>query len=325
MLAAKVQDVCDEAQEAGSHQDSKMILGQSLHPCLHSAHPTGRVIHPRWLFMLRTALWVSLLSISLAAFSQVSAPPSQDNTTVPVSAPLPGGYGGTVWTGPGQVSGVLLTTPSATFAPTPTTAGISDAGRAGISDSTPVNTGIQVGPPAAAYVYMPYPSPEVVENSALANGAGGQPSGPSKNDLLPSYFVNNVGTPVATGPSLAEIAARYGRHEAPSGQGQQNVKTYTNSDIPRENAGLLTKIWVAEGKLPSAAQASPTLMASASSEPPLPAAQAQSSASTGTSQGEQAQPEKHNGELPASATILPLLSLLGLASGGLGLLLKRRR
>lgn len=259
--------------------------------------------------MLRKVLCVSLLSISLTAFAQVSAPPTA-NLSAPSVVLLPGGYGA-------PAGGVLLNTPSASFAPPPNTAGISNSGRAGISESAPSN-GVQAGVPVGSYVYVPYYAYPAV--GSPATGATEQPSERANNELLPSYATNNVGTPVnGNGPSLAEFAARFQRHPAP-----QMAKTITNADIPRENAGRLTPILVAEGKLPADAQGSPTLMAS-NSAPPLrnvqPATTARGESATQT----QSQPENSSSQLPASATILPLLGMLGLASSGLGMLLRKRR
>jgi len=271
--------------------------------------------------MLRKVLWVSTLFISLAALSQVSAPPSQYPATA-----LPSGYGGTVWTGSGPVGGVLLTTPSTSFPALANTAGISDGGRAGITNSVPFNSGMPTTAPPGTYVYLPYTTP-MAETYGASNAE--LSSEKPTNDLLPSYFTNNVGTPIAMGPSLAEIAARYGRG-GPVLQGRQNVRTYTNADVPHENAGMLTKIWVAEGKLPAAVQDSPTLMASAvAPESPArrsrPATQPQTQSSSSAPETGQDQAQNSHSQLPASSTFLPLLGLLGLASGGLGLLLKRRR
>ncbi|HEY6254118.1 MAG TPA: hypothetical protein VI685_29540 [Candidatus Angelobacter sp.] len=267
--------------------------------------------------MLRKVLWILLLSFSLAALSQVSAPASQYNPSVPAVTPPPAGYGGTVWTGPGPLGGVLLTTPTASFPSPPTAVGISDAGRAGISNTSgPYSSGVPIVAAPATYFYMPYASPA----ESIAPSAEGT-SEEARNDLLPSYSVNNVGTPAnMNGPSLAEIAARYQRERA-----TQTARTYTNADVPRENAGLLTRIWVAEGKLPAAGQ-NPTLMASATPpQPPNAGAVAQAQGSASGTASEQGQTQSQRSQLPASSTILPLLGLLGLVSGGLGVLLKRRR
>lgn len=258
--------------------------------------------------MYSKVLLVVLLSLSLAAFAQVSAPPMSNNASSLAITSLPAGYGSS-----GQAGGVVLSTPNASFSPTPTTAGISNEGRAGISNSGAFNSGVQPVPPGS-YVYMP--SSETPAETPATEA----PTPASGNNLLPSYFVNNVGTPAnASGPSLAEIAARYGR-----GRGTavgKNARTYTNADVPHENAGLLTPVLLAEGRLPPDAQQPGTLMASASpaqqpSSAP-PAAQPQTQAAT--------QPANPHGELPASASPLPLLGLLGLASGGLGLWFRRRR
>ena len=279
--------------------------------------------------MSRRVLLVVLLSISLTAFCQVSVPQNQDNANQPAITPLPAGYGGTVWTGPGAAGGVLLTTPSANF-PTPApTAGISMEGRAGISNNAPNNTGVSVTAPAATYVYAPYSTP-AAEN---APGAGtetetGQPSEVSLSSLLPSYATNNVGTPVnGNGPSLAEIAARYGRRGILTAGGKQNIRTFTNADVPQQNAGLLTPILVAEGKLPVNALGSPQLMASAAPGPRVngaPAGSGSQSSNANSAPGQGGTGNQHS-DLPASASPLPLLGLLGLFSGGLGLVLRRRR
>lgn len=278
--------------------------------------------------MSRKVLLALALSISITAFCQVSNPQSQDNTNVPVVTPLPAGYGGTVWTGPGASGGVLLTTPTAGF-PTPSpSAGISMEGRAGISNAAANNTGVSVTAPPATYVYAPY-SPAAAENapSVGAETETEQPSEVSLSSLLPSYATNNVGTPVnGNGPSLAEIAARYGRRGILTAGGSQNIRTFTNADVPQQNAGLLTPILVAEGKLPANAQGSPQLMASAAPGPRMNDSQAASGnqSSGAGSAPSQGGPGNQHSELPASASPLPLLGLLGLFSGGLGLVLRRR-
>src|SRR5215470_5913295 len=123
--------------------------------------------------MAGKVLVVSILSISLAAFGQTSAPSSQDtnsnSSTQTVLAPT---TGGTAWTGVGPAGGVLLSTPSATFDSPQPTAGISVAGRAGISNSTPVNAGLQstLSPSSMVYVYTPgsntFSTAPVAENPA---------------------------------------------------------------------------------------------------------------------------------------------------------------
>ena len=255
-------------------------------------------------------LLVLVLAISLTAFAQVSAPPPQYASTPAaptVVAPSTNG----VLTGYGPAGGVLLTTPEATFDSPQPTAGISLAGRAGISNSTPINTAVQSTQNSPTMVYVNLPatgetvSPEVTVNPATSAVSS------SSNDLLPSYFSDNIGAaPNPSGLSLAEIAARYRAR-----QGTQTVRTYTNSDVPTENAGMLTNILLAENRLPAGARGS------SATQPSAPAVQPQS---TGTETTAQAQPQNEN-KLPTSASILPLLGFLGLASGGLGVLLRRYR
>lgn len=273
--------------------------------------------------MFRKVLLVLLLSISLAAFCQVSASSNQENLNTPAITPLPAGYGGTVWTGPGAAGGVLLTTPSVSL-PTPApTAGISMEGRAGISNN-PSNNLVPATAPPGTYVYLPY-STSGPENVPSSESESAQPSEVALSSLLPSYATNNVGTPVnGNSLSLAEFAARYGRRGILAAGGQQNIRTFTNADVPHENAGTITPILVAEGKLPANAQGSPQLMASASPGPRLNDAQSGTSGQAQATTSANLDGNPHRA-LPASASPLPLLGLLGLFSGGLGLVLRRKR
>jgi len=247
-------------------------------------------------------LLVLILAISLTAFAQVSAPPRQDSST-PATV-VPPTSNGVVLTGYGPAGGVLLTTPEATFDSPLPTAGISLAGRAGISDTTPINTGVQSTLNSSTMVYVNMPATTAIETVNPATSAVSS----STNDLLPSYFSNNIGgEPNLNGLSLAEIAARYR-----SRQGTQTARTYTNADVPNENAGTLTNILLAENRLPARLRTAAA---------PSAVTQAQSA---GTDTTAQAQPRNEN-KLPTSASILPLLGFLGLASGGLGVLLRRYR
>jgi len=167
-----------------------------------------------WWIMPTRLLLVLVLAISLTAFAQVSAPPPQYASTPAaptVVAPSTNG----VLTGYGPTGGVLLTTPEATFDSPQPTAGISLAGRAGISNSTPINTAVQSTQNSPTMVYVNLPatgetvSPEVTVNPATSAVSS------SSNDLLPSYFSDNIGAaPNPSGLSLAEIAARYRARQA---------------------------------------------------------------------------------------------------------------
>src|SRR5947209_8676786 len=94
-----------------------------------------------------------------AASGPINSP--SGNTGIPTVQQTMGGPAGTTGTNQGDInnlnsfppgtntgfigvsSGGTLSTPTATFAAPAPTAGISDSGRAGISDSNPVNTGLQ--------------------------------------------------------------------------------------------------------------------------------------------------------------------------------------
>jgi len=219
----------------------------------------------------------------------------------------PPSSGSVVWTGVGPTGGVLLTTPEATFDSPQPTAGISLAGRTGISDAVPINTGVQSTMNNSTMVYVNMPATSV-ENVNPATEAVS-----SSNDLLPSYFSSSIGGAANPGGrSLAEIADMYKAR-----QGTQTVRTYTNSDVPRENAGMLTNILLAENRLPAMPQKSAT--------PSAPSSATQAQPSAGTETSAQAQPQNSDNRLPTSASILPLLGFLGLASSGLGLILRRNR
>lgn len=274
--------------------------------------------------MFRKVLLASVLSLSLTAFSQTGASSNQDTTPPATSNTLPSTTGGTVWTGVGPAGGVLLSTPSATFDSPQPAAGISLAGRAGISNSTPANTGVQstLGPSTMVYVY-PSATNVSPEAPATVNPATEAVSVARLNDYAPSSFTTSIGAPPATGVSLAEVAAKFKTQQA-----SQHLRTYTNADVPRQNAGLLTNVILASNMSPQPPQSATPQRSTARS-----ATQSQSSAQqetpTQSSAGNNPQPtqnqaENENRRLPASSTLLPLLGLLGIASAGIGVWYRRR-
>lgn len=260
--------------------------------------------------MSHKVLLVSVLALSLVAFGQTGAV-NQPTTSQPQTQPIPAGgglgvTGGTVgYYGEGvAVSGPLLTTPTASFDSPLPTAGISDAGRAGISDSTPINAGVQTTLNSSTLVY----SSVGTEGATTVNPATSAVTERGL-DLGPSFFSENIGAGEANGPSLAEIADRYR-----SLQGTQTLKTYTNADV----------------RPPRTAAAEEERLLAANRPPGLPAAPTQAAASnTQTPQNAgnttQAQSATGNERLPASASPLPLLGLLGLMSTGAGLWLRGTR
>jgi hypothetical protein len=125
----------------------------------------------------------------------------------------------------GASAGGVLATPSATFASPSPTAGISDSGRAGVTDSTPVNTGVTSTTENSTLVYTNAPAinPRAAVNPASLN------TGRLINDFGPSVYVGETGitTSAVKAASVADIAARY------KAQSPQNAKTITNSDVER--------------------------------------------------------------------------------------------
>jgi hypothetical protein len=269
--------------------------------------------------------------------------------------------------GTGGTGGGVVTTPTATFASPAPTAGISDAGVAGISTSNPVNTGVQstLGSSTMVFTNVSPVNPHAMSTTAVTSGR-------LINDLGPSEFAGAANTgavstaSTASGPSVADIAAKFKAR-----QGTQNARTITNADVERmlssnANSGAATMA----SNMPSSALPQGSQGASAASTAPQSntsnTSMAQSSAaptpsntgsaqttSTATSQTSaqpqnsqagttagnsagtsattpqinqgKAQSDQSSGRLPATSTILPLLGLLGLASGGVGLWYRKSR
>ena len=281
------------------------------------------------------------------------------NTGIPTVQQTMGGPAGTTGTNqgdpnnlntfpPGTNTGFIgisgggtLSTPTATFAAPAPTAGISDSGRAGISDLNPVNTGVQstLGNSTLVLTGASPVNPRMINTAALTSGR-------LINDLGPSVFIGSVDH--TTAPlSLGEIAAKY-----KSRQGAQNARTITNADVERllgssATAGNSGSAMVASNMPPSGLPApgqnsqtpQPTATApqSSTTSQSQPSGQAANAATTQsndtaassstTPQVNQAQPGNTNesNRLPATSTILPLLGLLGIASSGVGLWYRKFR
>jgi hypothetical protein len=283
-----------------------------------------------------------LLMAGLTVFSAVfgyAQPASQPTGTAPSN---------------GQFGGPILTTPTASF-PTPApTAGISDAGRAGISSQTnSAITGDAAWGPAGATTVGTEPS-----NISPAGSAEKNPA----NDLGPSIFVGD-GSEVAAsgGSSVAEISGRYKAEKT-----TRNLPVLSNEDVQRilnnkggvtvtrnmlplgpenlEQNGQSRSADVQAGSTRGVAQPVPQntrssastnqqgqndLVSQAETSPPAPASQNQLAAEAGTSADNATTPQINRHQqtndaqgrrrLPATATFLPLLGLLGLASGAIGL------
>ncbi|MGE5324848.1 MAG: hypothetical protein ACM3SW_18415 [Actinomycetota bacterium] len=234
----------------------------------------------------------------------------------------------------GQGGGPILTTPSVAFGAPPTTPGISLSDRAGISNTTPTTAVI----PSASESYPVYSQnvPTIAEQPAT-EGAGETvaTTGRLINDLGPSEYAGAAYAGAATSPgtpgsamvaSLGEVAAKY-KAERP-----QNVRTYTNADAARLSAMNLRGVNITPAAVESAQAAQPQGQATATAPQlsaglrPSPGIPAQAGATTPQlSQPPGAQPgstEQRN-LLPANSTLLPLLGVLGLGCGALGLWLRK--
>ena len=158
--------------------------------------------------MPRKMLFTAALVISTAVFGQGQ---STNQSTSP--APVNGPFGGPI-----------LVTPSASF-PTPApAAGISDAGRAGISIET--NSAAPVEAVAAPSSTTPVtPAVGSESNSALPAESGNT----AANDLMPSTSTSSVSEAAAPGaPSLAEISSRYKAEK-----GARNARVLGNDDVEK--------------------------------------------------------------------------------------------
>jgi hypothetical protein len=244
----------------------------------------------------------------------------------------------------GQGGGPILATPSLGFGTPQTTAGISLADRAGISNAAPAPTA------APAEVYPGYNGEQIPAEGMPAGAAGVSETGRLINDAGPSYYagaayvgggVGPAGLPVTaqTRASLGELAAKY-KSSRP-----QNIRTYSNADaerlsgMPVHGANVTPVAAQSTGTATqqtqvAMAQPAPAVQPVANGRP-SPAVRAESGQSTTTDEGATTpqvsqQSKRNQGDqdratrLPASSTLLPLFGLLGVASGALGLWLKFR-
>lgn len=176
--------------------------------------------------MRRRLLLIPVLFAPLVALGQNPSPGiSPVVTSVPDAAAS------------GYPYGYVLSTPIASFPSPPTTAGISEAGRAGISESAPANNNV---------------GSSVLTPLLLSNGAPGNSGAPGNGVEAPGAVMNAVpaGSSVTTeldlGPSfyggapaeaannmtLGEIAARYGKKRTdPHGH------IFTNADLEKLASG----------------------------------------------------------------------------------------
>jgi hypothetical protein len=298
--------------------------------------------------MPRGILLIAVLAImSVGAGQGQTANPS--TTTTPVNEPF---------------GGPILVTPSAGFPNPVPTAGISDAGRAGISNAT---NGVEnTNAPSSPATIVTTP------DSSLSEPVN--QNEPPATDLGSSTFVQGAsdgsaasarGASDASGVSTISLAEVSSRHK--SEKGTRNAKVLNNEDV---QAMLNNKSGVTMAKnmppLGSGALEQGTQAPSTGSQSTAQSAQSSQNAQTNapanqqgrtaaSSQGGTRPPAADKGQsadngvsaensttpqinqkqqsndaqgsrrLPATATFLPLLGLLGLVSGGIGLWFRKFR
>jgi hypothetical protein len=284
--------------------------------------------------MPRGILLIAGLAMVSAVFGQGQT--SNPSTTTP---PVNGPFGGPI-----------LVTPSAGFPSPVPTAGISVAGRAGISNPT---NGIEnTNTPSSPATIVTTPSASLSEstNQTPANDLGVSPA---------STFVGGPSDASAPGTiGVAEVSSRYKAEK-----GTRNARVLSNEDVqamldhksgvtmaknmPPLGSGALEQsaraqdAGVQTGAVPATQPAQrnapPNQQGQIASgqtgtPPPAPAGKsADTSASTENSTTPQINPNQQSNDaqgsrrLPATATFLPLLGLLGLVSGGIGFWFRKFR
>ena len=274
--------------------------------------------------MPRGILLIAGLIVFSSAFVQGQT--ANPSTTTPVNEPF---------------GGPILVTPSAGFPNPVPTAGISNAGRAGISNAT---NGIEnTNAPSSPATIVSTPGASLSERV--------NQNEPATTDLGSSTFVqglsdgsvaNTRGASNASGGgtiSLAEVSSRYKAEK-----GTRNTKVLSNEDVQAmlnnksgvtmaKNMPPLGSGALKQGIQAQSTGSQSTMQSAQSTQQPQqnavgqggtpPAADngvsAENSTTPQINQKQQSNDAQGSRRLPATATFLPLLSLLGLVSGGIGL------
>ena len=278
--------------------------------------------------MPRKILLTAALVISTAVFGQGQ---STNQSTSP--APVNGPFGGPI-----------LVTPSASFPNPAPAAGISDAGRAGISIGTNSTAPVEAASAPSGTTSVPA-TVGGESNSALPP----ESESTAASDLMPSTSASVSETAAHGAVSLAEISSRYKAEKS-----ARNARILGNDDVEKmlanksgvtmaKNMPPLGPGALEQGGQPqtAGAQTSTTTSGSQSASAnqqtgtPPPASSPGQSASPDTSaensttprvnQNQQSNDAQGSRRLPATAGFLPLLGLLGLASGGIGFWFRKFR
>jgi hypothetical protein len=292
--------------------------------------------------MPRKMLLTAALLVSTAVFGQGQ---STNQSTSP--APVNGPFGGPI-----------LVTPSASF-PTPApAAGISNAGRAGISIGT--NSTAPVEAVAGPSGTTPFGATTAGSESNSAVTPESEKT--AANDLMPSTSASSASENASPGTvSLAEISGRYKAEK-----NSRNARALGNDDVEKmlsnksgvtmaknmpplgpgaieqggqpqtagaQTAGAQTATTLSGSQSASANQQGQNGATSQEGTPPAssagqstaPDASAENSTTPQVNQKQQSNDAQGSRRLPATAGFLPLLGLLGLASGGIGFWFRKFR
>jgi hypothetical protein len=284
--------------------------------------------------MPRKMLFTAALVIATAVFGQGQ---STNQSTSP--APVNGPFGGPI-----------LVTPSASFPSPAPAAGISNAGQAGISNAGQAGISVETNSMAPVEA-VAAPSGATVagseSNSALTTESGNT----AVNDLMPSTSMSGAGVSEAAepgSPSLAEISSRYKAEK-----GARNARVLGNDDVEKmlankggvtmaknmpplgpgaleqggqpQTAGAQTAATSGGRQSASANQQAATPSVSSQGQSTAPDTSAENSTTPRVNQNQQSNDAQGSRRLPATAGFLPLLGLLGLASGGIGFWFRKFR
>jgi hypothetical protein len=284
--------------------------------------------------MPRKMLFTAALVIATAVFGQGQ---STNQSTSP--APVNGPFGGPI-----------LVTPSASFPSPAPAAGISNAGQAGISNAGQAGISVETNSMAPVEA-VAAPSGATVagseSNSALTTESGNT----AVNDLMPSTSMSGAGVSEAAepgSPSLAEISSRYKAEK-----GARNARVLGNDDVEKmlankggvtmaknmpplgpgaleqggqpQTAGAQTAATSGGRQSASANQQAATPSVSSQGQSTAPDTSAENSTTPRVNQSQQSNDAQGSRRLPATAGFLPLLGLLGLASGGIGFWFRKFR
>jgi hypothetical protein len=289
--------------------------------------------------MPRKMLFTAALVIATAVFGQGQ---STNQSTSP--APVNGPFGGPI-----------LVTPSASFPSPAPAAGISNAGQAGISNAGQAGISVETNSMAPVEA-VAAPSGATVTGSESNSALTTEPGNTAANDLMPSTSMSGAGVSEAAAPgspSLAEISSRYKAEK-----GSRNARILGNDDVEKmlsnkggvtmaknmpplgpgaleqggqpqtagaQTAGAQTAATSGGSQSASANQQAGTPPVSNQGQSTAPDTSAENSTTPRVNQNQQSNDAQGSRRLPATAGFLPLLGVLGLASGGIGFWFRKFR